>query len=181
MRIISGQYKSRIIQVPEGIRPTEDRVKKAFFDIMGDVSGLSCLELFAGSGSVGLEALSLGAGSMVFVEISRACVKSIQDNVKVFGLEDKVMVLAKDSLEAIKQLYASQKKFDLIYLDPPYYKGISEKALQILADCDILLPSGYIGVQHFKKDPLPEKQGDLSRFRQSKYGDSVLSFYKKGI
>jgi len=181
MRIISGQYKSRIIQVPAGIRPTEDRVKKAFFDIMGDVSGLACLELFAGSGSVGLEALSLGAGSVVFVEISRACVKSIQDNIRAFGLEDRVMVIAKDSLEAIKQLYASKKKFDLIYLDPPYYKGISEKALQILGDCDILMPSGYIGMQHFKKDLMPEKQGDLSRFRQSKYGDSVLSFYKKGI
>jgi 16S rRNA (guanine966-N2)-methyltransferase len=181
MRVISGQYKGRNIQVPNGIRPTEDRVKKAFFDIMGDVSGLSCLELFAGSGSVGLEALSLGASQVVFVEISRVCVKAIQENIRVFGLENSAQVIAKDSLQAIKQLCAGQKRFDLIFLDPPYYKGIAEKALQTLADCDILTTSGYVGVQHFKKDPLPEQQGSLSRFRQSKYGDSVLSFYKKGI
>jgi 16S rRNA (guanine(966)-N(2))-methyltransferase RsmD len=181
MRIISGQYKGRNIQVPKGIRPTEDRVKKAFFDIMGDVSGLSCLELFAGSGSVGLEAVSLGAGSVVFVEIDRACVKAIQANVMGLSLEDSAEVIAKDSLQAVKQLCSGKKSFDLIFLDPPYYKGIAEKALQTLADYDILSASGYIGVQHFKKDPLPEKQGELFRFRQAKYGDSVLSFYRKGI
>jgi 16S rRNA (guanine(966)-N(2))-methyltransferase RsmD len=183
MRIITGKYKGRNIKTPKGIRPTEDRVRKAFFDIMGDISDLSFLELFAGSGAMGLEALSLGAQGVMFVENDRNCVKVIEDNLKTLSSQSsvtsppKIEIIAKDVLKTIPWLREQGQKFNLIFLDPPYYQGLAEKTLQILQDYDILLPSGYIGIQHFKKDTLADKQDKLVLFKRKEYGDSILSFY----
>jgi 16S rRNA (guanine(966)-N(2))-methyltransferase RsmD len=205
MHIITGKYKGRIIKAPKGIRPTEDRVRKAFFDIMGDVSGLAFLELFAGSGAMGLEALSLGAEEVVFVENDRNCVRTIESNIHSLmlqvtssqpqsrvlkpaacslqpaacSLKPEVSIIPKDVFEVIPMLAKNNRKFDLIFLDPPYYRGLGEKILQIFQDYDILLPSGYIIIQHFKKDSVPEIAGNLVLWRQKKYGDSLLSFYNK--
>jgi 16S rRNA (guanine(966)-N(2))-methyltransferase RsmD len=183
MRIISGQFKGRMINVPQGIRPTEDRVRKAFFDIIGDIKDLSFLELFAGSGAMGLEALSLGAAELVFVEKDREAVKTIQDNLKsLLGqdtLRSKTEVIPLDVFQAIPLLAKNGKRFDLIFLDPPYYKGIAEKILQTLEDYVILSPLGCLGIQHFKKDRLPESQGKLVLFKQTRYGDTLLSFYRQ--
>jgi len=184
MRIITGKYKGRTIKAPKGIRPSEDRVRKAFFDIMGDISGLSFLELFAGSGAMGLEALSLGAQEVMFVEKERNCIKTIEDNIKTLGFQSPVpsaqyiKIIAKDALKTIPILAQRGQKFDIIFFDPPYYQEIAEKILQLLADYDILLSSGYIGIQHFKKDTLPDKKGKLVLFKRKKYGDTLLSFYR---
>ncbi len=195
MRIITGKYKGRVIKAPKGIRPTEDRVRKAFFDIMGDISGLSFLELFAGSGAMGLEALSRGVRKAVFVEREKRCCKIIQQNLRYVSrlasepvsqfnrqtgkLANWQTILNMDNVQAIVLLFNKKQKFDIIFLDPPYYRGLAEKILQILQDYDILFPSGYIGVQHFKKDTLHDKQGKLVLFKQTAYGDTVLSFYKR--
>lgn len=180
MRIITGKYKGRIIKAPKGIRPTEDRVRKAFFDIMGDISGLSFLELFAGSGAMGIEALSLGAKEAVFVENDMKCIKTIEDNIKILGRRG-IEIIPQDVLKAIPILAASGRKFDIIFLDPPYYQFMAEKTLQILQDYDILLPSGYIGIQHFKKDTLPAQRRNLVLCKQKEYGDTLLSFYKREV
>jgi 16S rRNA G966 N2-methylase RsmD len=87
--------------------------------------------------------------------------------------------LPKEAQEAVKLLQRGKRRFDIIFLDPPYYRELSKKTLQMLDTYDILAPCGFIIVQHFKKDSLPDKLGVLNLFRQSKYGDTILSFYKK--
>ncbi len=178
MRIITGIYKSRQFKVPKGIRPTEGRVRKALFDILGDVSGLSFLDLFAGSGSVGLEALSQGAQEAVFVESQRHSTQALEENIRILGCSDRAGVICQDAFRAIENMAQNGRKFDLIFLDPPYYKELGEKILQILGNYDILQTSGYLIIQHFKKDLVAKNAGKLVLWRQEQYGDSVLSFYE---
>jgi 16S rRNA (guanine(966)-N(2))-methyltransferase RsmD len=180
MRIISGKYKGRIIQMPKGIRPTQGLVRKALFDILGDVEGLSFLELFAGSGAVGLEAASGGAKEVVFVDKDRRCLQTIKGNISA-APQSRYLFLLLDVYRAIEQLNKEKKKFDIIFLDPPYYHELAKKTLLNLSTYDILAPNGFIVAQHFKKDNLPEAVGDLALFRQARYGDTVLSFYKRRL
>ena len=179
MRIITGQFRSRRLVAPKAIRPTEGRVRKALFDILGDVSGLRFLELFAGSASVGLEALSLGAEEVVFVEAQKQACTAIEANLKSLGCEARARIICQDAFRAMEKLGPQGRKFDLIFLDPPYYRGMAEKMLQILGEYDILHHSGYIIIQHYKKDPLAPEAGKLILWRKEQYGDSFLSFYKR--
>ena len=164
--------------MPKGIRPTQEKVRKAFFDILGNVEGLSFLELFAGSGAIGFEAVSRRAKEVVFVEKDKRIAKIIQDNLSLLRCSC-YRVIASDAIRAIKTAAKNKVKFDIVFLDPPYYRELSKKTLQILGAYDILTPNGLIIAQHFKKESLPEAEGDLTLFRQSRYGDTVLSFYKK--
>ena len=203
MRISTGKYKGRQIKAPAGIRPTQDKVRKALFDILGDIEGLSFLELFAGSGAVGFEAVSRGVRELTWVESSRDCLLEIKKNIELLKVR-ACELLPKDTDTAIKMLHENGRSFDIIFLDPPYYKGkasrrysfkragahsgsmggnedepLTKKTLQTLSVYDILNKNGFIIVQHFKKDNLPDALGDLTLFRQSRYGDTVLSFYRK--
>jgi len=200
MRITTGEYKGRNLKTPKGIRPTQDKVRKALFDILGDVEGLTFLELFAGSGAVSIEALSRRANKVVLVENNRNCLPVIQKNIEALK-SSSATVYAQDAHRAIENFHKSRKSFDIIFLDPPYYKGkaprsgaqiaensgsmvsvvepLVKKTLQTLDAYDILTPNGLIVVEHFKKESLPDDLGVLSLFRQSKYGDTRLSFYKK--
>lgn len=178
MRIISGKYKGRIIRMPRGIRPTQNKVRKALFDILGDIQGLSFLELFAGSGAVGLEALSQGAKEVVFVESDSKCKKAIKENLTLLGYLC-YSVIALDASKAIQRLHKDKKKFNIIFLDPPYYHNLTKKTLLNLSTYDILSPNGFIVAQHFKKDILPDRIGNLIILRQAEYGDTLLSFYRK--
>jgi 16S rRNA (guanine(966)-N(2))-methyltransferase RsmD len=179
MRIISGRLKGRRIKMFRGIRPTQGKVRKALFDILGDIKGLSFLELYAGSGAVGLEALSQGASKVVFVEKDRICIKRIKESLSGLGLIDQ-QVIGLEANEALKRLNKRGEKLDIIFLDPPYYRDIAKKTLKMLNRYDIVAPNGLIICQHFKKDILPEIVDNLRLFKQASYGDTVLSFYKKG-
>lgn len=180
MRIICGKYKGRVIRMPKGIRPTQNKVRKALFDILGDIAGLSFLELFAGTGAVGFEALSRGAADLTLVEYNSDCLFSIRKNIE--SLQSKACSLYPQQADrAIKAIYKDERKFDIIFLDPPYYEDLAKKTLQTLTHYDILAPNGFMVVQHFKKDNLPECLGDLVLFKQAGYGDTVLSFYKKEV
>lgn len=178
MRITTGRYKGRKLKMPKGIRPTQDKVRKAAFDILGDVSGLSFLELFAGSGAVSFEALSRGALEADLVELDRAAQKAIEENIRTLGA-DKCILWPKEASRAIGEFFAKGRKFDIIFLDPPYYRGFSKKILQTLCDYDILTDNGLVVIQHFKKDELPDTLGVLSLIRQYSYGDTALSIYSK--
>jgi len=209
MRIISGKYKGRIIQMPKGIRPTQDKVRKALFDILGDMEGLLFLELFAGTGAVGIEAVSQGASRVVFVENEPKCVEKIKEGISVLGFSG-FRVLGLDAMAAIKQLHRREEKFDIIFMDPPYYRdlvlrlrsapmvsvprlrsglvlssskdaveSLAKKILLNLSAYDILAPNGFVIAQHFKKDILPDTAGNLVKFKQARYGDTLLTFYKK--
>ncbi len=185
MRIITGIYKSRVLKAPKDIRPTEDRVRKALFDILGDIEGLSFLELYAGSGAVGLEAISRGVKTVVFVEKEGNAARVIQDNLAGLGLNphsEQAFVINKDALSLIPELARNKKSFNLIFLDPPYHgEGDSEslikKTLQTICAYDILAPYGFVVAQHFKKDKLPDQSETLKLIKEAAYGDTVLSFY----
>lgn len=166
--------------MPKGIRPTQDKVRKAIFDILGDMEGLAVLELFAGSGAVGIEALSYGAKQVTFVENSPDCIKALKANLSPLP-DTNYSVIEFDASLTIKRLAETREKFDIIFLDPPYYEEMVKKALQTLGAYDILAPVGFVIAQHFKRDNLPLNAGDLVLFRQAKYGDTVLSFYKKNV
>ena len=204
MRITTGLFKSRIIRSLKHIRPTQDKTRKALFDILQNQINDTCfLELFAGSGAIGIEALSNGAKEVIFAEEDKKCCKVINNNLELLGFKannenrDKnIFVLAMDAFKAIEVLHKNNKKFDIIFLDPPYYKEIAsrlpsglasaaycdslaKKTLQKLFEYDILRPCGLIVVEHSKKDGLEDKIGVLTLFKQNRYGDTVLSFYKK--
>jgi 16S rRNA (guanine(966)-N(2))-methyltransferase RsmD len=202
MRIIGGRYKGRVIKLPKGIRPTQDKVRKALFDILADIEGLSFLELFAGSGAIGFEALSRGAADLTLVEYNRDCLSAIKKNIESLALKAPALY-PQEVQGAIKVLHKEEKKFDIIFLDPPYPKTLvprpydksnkrgsgstgnlqeqplSKKTLQILGAYDILAPNGFVVVQHFKKDGLPQESGELRLVKESRYGDTILSFYRK--
>ncbi|MFA5090922.1 MAG: RsmD family RNA methyltransferase [Candidatus Omnitrophota bacterium] len=207
MRIIGGTFRGRKIIMPEGIRPTQDKVREAFFDILGDVKGIAFLELYAGSGAVGLEAVSRGAAESAMVEDNRACLKVIEKNIGLLGIA-ACSLYPLQAGQAIKAFFERGRKFDVIFLDPPYHtaplpaviprsdahggiarfhrskeavdvQSLAKKTLQILGAYDILAPNGLIAAQHFKKDVLPQTAGDLILFRQFRYGDTLLSLYKR--
>lgn len=182
MRITSGIFKSRIIKAPGGIRPTLDNVRKSVFDILGDrVKGARVLDLYAGSGAFGLEAVSRGASSCVFVDSSRASVAAIRDNLEALRLSEsgEIAVIGVDSAAAVVKFARMTAKFDLIFLDPPYYKGGAKKSLSLLGDYDILSATGIVIAEHSKHDDLPAKAGELILFRSARYGDTEISFYRK--
>jgi len=177
MRINTGIYKGRKIILPEGIRPTQEKVRKALFDILGDIEGLSFLELFAGSGSVGFEAASRLAKEVVFIEVNQQAQTAIQKNIRALKAGN-CQLIGLEVEKTIQILARNQRKFDLIFLDPPYYQDAAKKTLQTLGGYDILAPVGFAIAQHFKADLLEDSIGKLVRFRQAKYGDTLLSFYK---
>jgi 16S rRNA (guanine(966)-N(2))-methyltransferase RsmD len=178
MRITSGKYKGRVIKMPSGIRPTQDKVRKALFDILGDIEGLSFLELFAGSGAVGFEALSRKAAELVLVENNRNCLSVIKQNIEALKIEN-CSLYPQEAEKSIRLFHKNKKVFDIIFLDPPYYKEEAKKTLQIFGAYDILAPYGLVIAQHFKKDKLPSQSEKLELFKEAAYGDTVLSFYKK--
>ncbi len=120
MRIISGKYKGRIIRMPRGIRSTQNKARKALFDILGDIQGLSFLELFAGSGAVGLEALSGGVASLTLVENNRDCLVTLKKNIESLKPEF-CNLLPLEAEKAISAFAKDKRRFDIIFLDPPYY------------------------------------------------------------
>jgi 16S rRNA (guanine(966)-N(2))-methyltransferase RsmD len=177
MRIIAGKYKGRVFFMPRGIRPPRIRSARPY-SISWAISKASFLELFAGSGSIGFEALSRNAGEVVFVESNGACRQALERTIGALGPKN-CLVYPADAEAAIKKFHRDNRKFDLIFLDPPYHGDTAKKALQTLGAYDILAPYGFIVVQSFKKESLPQAEGDLIMFRQSRYGDTVLSLYRK--
>ncbi len=178
MRITSGKYKGRVIKMPKGIRPTQDKVRKALFDILGDIKGLSFLELFAGSGAVGFEAISRGTAELALVENDRDCLSVIKQNIEAMKIEN-CNLYPQEAEKSIQNFHRNRKIFDIIFLDPPYYKEEAKKTLQMFGAYDILAPYGLVIAQHFKKDKLPDQSEKLKLIKEAAYGDTVLSFYTK--
>ena len=178
MKIITGRHKGKNLVKPKGIRPTQNLVRKAIFDILGDVNGISFLELFAGTGAVGFEALSLGAAEVVLVESERKAVEAIRKNIEGLKAQNcRLCLLEVD--KAIRVLHREGKSFGIIFMDPPYYHDLPKKTLQTLSSYDILAPYGFLVVQHFKKDELPKEELGLNLVKVGRYGDTFLTIYQK--
>ena len=183
MRIIAGIYKSRLINSPNGVelRPTSDRVKESLFGILGaSVIDKNVLDLFSGTGNLGIEALSRGVKSCVFVDNNPRCVAAIKKNLESLKITESAEVILKDALRYIKKAKEEGIVFDLIFLDPPYYKDMIKKFLILLNDYNIITTLGIITAEHHKRDELPQPQElkNLKLYREEKYGGTFLSFFK---
>ena len=178
MRITTGKYHNRKLFYSKSIRPTQDKVRKAIFDILGDVSGLTFLELFAGSGAVGFEALSRGVAELTMVECDRNSVLAIKKNIALLKASSCNLYYI-EAEKAVKLLAQNKKSFDIIFFDPPYHLGMAKKILQTLEGYDILAPNGLIIVQHSKAELLPEDTLKLNLIKEAKYGDTWLSIFRK--
>lgn len=197
MKIIGGLYRGFLFKMPKGIRPTQDVHRKALFDVLREVvEGAKFLDLFAGSGAVGLEALSRGAKEVVLVEKDIRCVKIIRKNLEGLlksrqgGAKTpnlKYRVLAQDVFLSIPFLSRQEEIFDIIFLDPPYYQHaksrqtdlMAKKTLQTLISYDILSPNGLVICQHSHREELPPSIEKLILIKQKRDGETVLSFYRR--
>lgn len=180
MQVISGKLKGRKIKVPKGIRPVSQRVKESCFDIIGGgFQGKDILDLYAGSGSLGVEALSRGAGSAVFVDKSKQNIRTINTNLCNLKLEKQSNLYCKDSHLAIKDFCLKNALFGFIFLDPPYYNQLLTKSLQLLKSYDIVARSGYIIGFCYENENYGRKYGKNSLVLDRKYGQSRLLVYKK--
>lgn len=172
--------------MPAGIRPTQNITRKALFDLLGqDLPGMDFLDLFAGSGAVGLEALSRGAHRVVFVEKVPPIAELIQENLRLLDTSSSgprqsfYEVLNMDAFAAIKLLARQEKKFDIVFADPPYGGGLAKKTLNLFLAYDIFNPNCTVIIQHEKREILPEEpEGRFLLLGQRKYGGSVLSMYR---
>ena len=182
MKIINGEYSGRNFYMPYGIRPTQNLLRKAVFDIIGqDLSGLSFLDLFAGSGAMGLEALSCGAAEVCFVEHDARNVKVIEDNLVLLepakrGL--KAQVVHQDSFATVKQFAREGRRFHVVFFDPPFGKKLGKKTLKALLTHDILAPLSYVVAQYGDDERMPETAGKWPVCKHKKYGSSWLTVYE---
>lgn len=181
MKIIAGGYKGRIIEMPGGIRPTSDKVRESLFEILKNrIEGASFLDLYSGSGAIGIEALSRGAKKVVFIDNNRKCASILKANLAKLGIPGSSYdIYIKDCINGIKTLQRAGSCFDIVFLDPPYYTGLAKNTLIELSGCDILTPNALVIAEVFKKEGLPEESGIFKKIRSSKYGDTLLEFFRK--
>jgi 16S rRNA (guanine(966)-N(2))-methyltransferase RsmD len=191
MKIIAGDYKGRIIDMPDEIRPTSDKVREALFEILKSrIEGAKFLDLYCGGGAIGIEALSRGAGKSVFVDNSRGGISILKKNLFKLKIPDYLYdIYNKDCIEGMKSLQVRLREspqathgvgfFDIVFLDPPYYKGLAKNTLIELSGCDILTPNAVVIAEVFKKESLPEELGVFKKIRSYKYGDTLLEFFKR--
>ena len=184
MRIIGGEFKSRKILFPKTrqTRPMTDRAKETIFNVLGTIcQDAIVLDLFAGSGSLGLEALSRGAREVYFVDDAKASQNCIQQNIKSLSLnQSRAQIIGLPVPQAISRLEKQSKKFDLIFLDPPHNKGLIKKILHRLDASDIVNPSGTIVVGRSNLESLPKDLKTLYLQREIKIGQTFVSLLIKG-
>lgn len=183
MRIIGGEFKSRKIYFPKTkmTRPMTDRAKETIFNVLGTVpESATVLDLFAGSGSMGLEALSRSAKEVYFVDDAKPAQDCIEHNIKLLSLDTaKVHIMRLPVQQAIKKLEKGAKKFDLIFLDPPHNKGLIKNILHLLDPSDIVAPFGHIVIGHSNQEGLPQQFEKLSVYRSIQIGQTFMSFLIK--
>ena len=184
MRIVGGEYRSRLIEMPKGAqtRPTQDRVREAVFNILTDVNGMRVLDLFAGSGAYGIEALSRGADHATFVENNSRCLAVIESNIESLKIpESRYAILRSSAYMVLSKLEKDGEKFDLVFVDPPYHKDMAKKCLLYIDYYDILSPIGLVVVEHFRTDSLEEELNNLIPHKERKYGDTIITIFKRGV
>ena len=179
MRVITGKARGVALKTPEGMqtRPTADRVKEALFSIIQfDIPGCRVLDLFGGTGQLGIEALSRGAKSAVFVDASDAACKLIRENLKRTKLENDAKVVRSDYLEYLRRCHET---FDVIFLDPPYAEVFLENSLNCITEIDILQTNGIIVTERPLEKELPWDFPGYTRSKDYKYGKTLITLYRK--
>jgi len=177
MRIIAGAFKGRKLTPPsdQSVRPTPDRVKEALFSILGnDILDAVVLDLFAGSGNLGLEALSRGARKCYFGDNGRDSIRLIYLNVAHCRAEADSRIIFGDYRNVLSQI---KEKIDIVFLDPPYGKNLWEDVLELLSDMKLLNEGGLAVLEHPKEIELPQALSGFRKIKEARYGTVVLSIY----
>ncbi len=183
MRVIAGALKGQRLTTPKGrtTRPTADQVRIACLDtLMPYLEAGPFLDLFAGAGGVGIEALSRGAPSAVFVEQDRRAVAALEDNIKRLGLAGRARIFRQDAHRALQALAREGARFGVVFLDPPYASVDAAPTLERLARGDCLLPGAVVVAQHPTKAPPPAAPGTLGAWKSRRFGETTLTFFRGG-
>ena len=183
MRVIAGSLKGRRLAPVKGlIRPTGAKVREAIFNILGEAAvDARVLDLFAGTGALGIEALSRGAKEAVFVEDHPEALKVLRRNLEHLELGGRAWVLPVPVHQALKKLAVQGADFDLAFLDPPYGGEKAGAALQNLAAAEIMAPASWVVAEHSRRDQMPEAAGNLQRRELRRYGDTQVAFYQNKV
>jgi 16S rRNA (guanine966-N2)-methyltransferase len=179
MRIISGNSKGKRLKAPKGqtLRPTSDRVKESIFNILGrEIKGKTVLDLFAGTGNLGIEALSRGAARAVFIEKGRQAIRVIEKNLSQCGMWARSEIIQKDVHRAIGVLEQRGDCFDLVFMDPPYERGLVGPTLKKLQSHRIYHEGSVVVIEHDRREPLPDLREPWTLTLQRRIGDTLLSF-----
>ncbi|MFB8373482.1 16S rRNA (guanine(966)-N(2))-methyltransferase RsmD [Paenibacillus taichungensis] len=180
MRVVSGSAKGRPLKaVPgTGTRPTTDKVKEALFSMIGPYfEGGTALDLFAGSGGLGIEALSRGMDKAVFVDLESKSIEVIRANLKATKLEDQAAIYRNDASRALKALAKRSTQFDLVFLDPPYRMKNGDELMLTMHELDLLKPEATIVLEYESKYSYPEQFGPFEQTRKALYGETAVSIY----
>lgn len=177
MRIITGDLRGRRLATPKGssIRPTSDKVKEAIFNIIADdfYDGV-VVDLFAGTGNLGIEAISRGAKHCYFGDKSRESINLVRENINICKVQDKATIISGDYEMVLKRI---PQKAQIIFLDPPYKENLMLSCIEIIDDLDLLTEEGYIVAEHGTDEKLPEKIGKYSLIKERRYGKIAVSIY----
>ncbi len=180
LRVIGGTARGVPLKSPDtkNTRPTLDRTKESLFNIlMPYIPDARVLDLFSGSGSLGIESLSRGAQEAVFIDSSKYCRNIIIENLRKTRLEEHSTVMALDVLKAIKLLSSKNATFDIIFLDPPYNMNFIAKTIQNIDEFGIIAKEGILACEHHVNEKAPERVGRLTKVRVKEYGETLYSFY----
>jgi 16S rRNA (guanine966-N2)-methyltransferase len=182
MRVIAGNARGRKLAAPKSmrVRPTADRVKESLFSMLlsrlGEFDGMRVLDIFAGTGNLGIEALSRGASYAVFIDSHKESAEVIRKNLEITQFTDCSKVVLQDAAGALKWLPRGEAPFHLVFLDPPYHEGLTTLVLEILSDSPLVDAGTTIVAEFSSKEDIPRSFGRLREFERRIYGDSALSF-----
>jgi len=181
MRITGGKARGKTLRFPSGSRerPTSDFLREALFNLLGSLDDKTFLDLYAGSGSVGLEAASRNARTVCFVEKDKRLAGVIKKNISACGQDHECAVMAADVAVALRDLSRKQSRFDIVFADPPYHRGLVEETLNLLNRFTVLGEKGVIVIQHSAKEDWTGFTSDHMRLvDQRKYGENTITFFK---
>ncbi|HBG07278.1 MAG: 16S rRNA (guanine(966)-N(2))-methyltransferase RsmD [Geobacteraceae bacterium GWC2_58_44] len=182
MRVIAGDARGRQLIAPKSlrVRPTADRVKEALFSMLlsrlGEFTGMRVLDIFAGTGNLGIEALSRGAGYAVFVDSHHESADAIRRNLDITRYSEQAKVVVQDAAAALKWLARGEAPFHLVFLDPPYHEGHTERLLELLSASPLIDEGTTIVAEFSSKEAIPRSFGRLQENERRVYGDTALSF-----
>jgi len=182
LRIIAGKAKGLKLKTPKGnnTRPTSDRVKESVFNILSPfIENSVVLDLFSGTGNLSIESISRNASKAYLVEKDRQAVKIIKENIEKSKFNDVIVVLNEDVFQALRRLGKDKIKFNIIFMDPPYLKGLIIPCIEEIIKNDILEDNGLIVIEHDSKDIIKDISKSLSFYKEKKYGNTLITILKK--